>query len=88
MTPYRGNHSKVTHREEARNVRRIGYIYEKMAEWDNIVEAESKSTKRKTMNYGVKQHIKNRIKYLCEIQQNVLDGTMRTGEYRHESLLS
>lgn len=59
-----------------------------MAEWDNIVEAESKSTKRKTMNYGVKQHINNRIKYLCEIQQNVLDGTMRTGEYRHESLVS
>lgn len=59
-----------------------------MAEWDNIVEAESKSTKRKTINFGVKQHIKNRIKNLCEIQQNVLGGTMRTGEYRHESLVS
>ena len=41
-------------------MKRIGYIYEKMAEWNNIVEAESKSTKRKTMNFGVKQHIKNR----------------------------
>lgn len=70
------------------NVKREGYIYDRMAEWDLIVEAECNSTKRKSNNYGVKQHVLHRMKNLCEIQQNVLNDTMRTGEYRHEALVS
>lgn len=55
-----------------------------MADWTNIKEAESVSTKRKANNFGVRQHRKNRIANLVEIQQNVLNHRLRTDEYRHE----
>lgn len=59
-----------------------------MAVWENIVEAENVSTKRKGNNFGVKRHKAERWKNLCEIQQNILSHTMRTGEYKHELRVS
>lgn len=55
-----------------------------MAVWDNIVEAENVSTKRKLRNPGVQRHVASRFHNLCEIQQMVLEGRMRTDEYMHE----
>jgi len=69
-------------------MKRVGHIYEQMAIWENIVEAERVSTKRKQKNLGVKRHIPVRWQNLCEIQQHVLNHTMRTGEYRHEQRVS
>lgn len=69
-------------------MKRVGYIYEQMADWDTIVEAEAVSTKRKSDNLGVKRHKKQRIKNLVEIQQSVLNRTMRTSEYKHEQRIS
>ena len=69
-------------------MKRVGHIYEQMAVWENIVEAEKVSTKRKTSNFGVKQHIKRRWQNLIEIQQMVLNHRMKTSEYRHERLIS
>lgn len=59
-----------------------------MAQWDNIVEAENISTKRKMRNPGVRRHIASRMRNLCEIQQNILQGRMRTDEYMHEQRVS
>lgn len=69
-------------------MKRAGYIYEQMAQWENIVEAENVATKRKNRNPGVQRHIKSRFKNLCEIQQMVLEGRMRTDEYMHEQRIS
>lgn len=69
-------------------MKRVGYIYEQMAQWENIVEAENVATKRKNRNPGVQRHIKSRFKNLCEIQQMVLEGRMRTDEYMHEQRIS
>ena len=56
--------------------------------WENIVEAEKVSTKRKSNNLGVKRHIANRFGNLCEIQQSVISHQMHTGEYMHEQRIS
>lgn len=69
-------------------MKRVGYIYEQMVQWENIVEAENVATKRKNRNPGVQRHIKSRFKNLCEIQQMVLEGRMRTDEYMHEHRIS
>jgi len=69
-------------------MKRVGHIYEKMADWDTIKEAEKISTKRKMLNCGVKRHIEHRIRNLVYIQQKILDGTMRTSEYTHEQRVS
>lgn len=69
-------------------MKRVGHIYEQMAIWENIVEAENISTKRKGKNFGVKRHMKSRWQNLCEIQQNVLNHTMHTSAYKHEMRVS
>lgn len=69
-------------------MKRVGYIYEQMAQWENIVEAENVATKRKNRNPGVQRHIECRISNLCEIQQMVLENRMRTDEYMHEQRIS
>lgn len=69
-------------------MKRVGYIYERMAQWENLVAAENASTRRKTRNPGVARHIASRWKNLTEIQRMILEGRMRTGEYRHEPRVS
>ena len=69
-------------------MKRTGYVYEQMGVWENIVEAEKVSTRRKMRNPGVMRHIENRWHNLVEIQQMVLEGRMRTDEYQHEQRIS
>ena len=69
-------------------MKRVGYIYEQMADWDNLVEAETVSTKRKLRNPGVVKHVASRFKNLVEIQAMVLECRMRTDEYQHEQRVS
>lgn len=69
-------------------MKRTGYVYEQMAVWENIVEAEKVSTRRKMRNPGVLRHVGNRWSNLVEIQQMVLEGRMRTDEYQHEKRIS
>lgn len=69
-------------------MKRVGYIYEQMAQWENIVEAEKVATKRKLRNPGVMKHVACRWKNLVLIQNMVLEGKMRTGKYMHERCVS
>lgn len=68
--------------------KRVGHIYEKMADWDEIKAAEQTTTRRKAEKYYVRQHIRNRIRNMVEIQQSIVNGTMRTGDYAHEQKIS
>ena len=69
-------------------MKRVGYIYEQTAIWENLVEAEATSCKRRLSKHGVKRHIKNRWRNMTEIQRRILDRTIHTGEYRHEQRIS
>ena len=68
--------------------KRVGYVYEQMWDWDNLVHAEYVSTTRKMRNPGVKRHIAKRMSNLIEIQQMMIEGRMRTDEYSHELRVS
>lgn len=69
-------------------MKRVGYIYDKMAEWHRIVEAEAISTDRRLKNLGVRKHIASRWQNLCEIQQGIADRTIRTGDYQTDMVVS
>lgn len=69
-------------------MKRVGYIYEQMSDWSNIVDAEMTATKRKLRNPGVIRHVGIRIRNLCEIQRHVINCDMRTDEYIHEMRVS
>lgn len=69
-------------------MKREGHVYERMADWETIVEAERVSTKRKQKNFGVKKHKKTRWENLCEIQQKILSHQMKTGTYRMDEIVS
>ena len=69
-------------------MKRESHVYEQMADWENIVEAERVSTRRKQKNPGVIRHIDKRWENLTEIQQMVLEGRMHTDEYTHEKRIS
>ena len=63
-------------------MKRVGYVYDTMWNWDKLVEAEWVSTKRKSKNIGVIQHSKHRIKNLVEIQGMILGDRMHTSSYK------
>lgn len=69
-------------------MKREGYTYEKTHQWHNLKRAEESATKGKTKRHDVKKHIDRRIKNLCEIQQGLIDGSIRTGEYKHTQVVS
>lgn len=69
-------------------MKREGHLYEEMAEWENIVEAERVSTKRKAKKFGVRKHKKTRWSNLCEIQQMVVNHKMKTDRYRTSQVVS
>jgi len=69
-------------------MKRVGYLYERMALWDNIREAETVATKRKSKNFGVIRHAGNRWHNLIEIQEMILQNRMKTSNYSHEKRIS
>lgn len=64
--------------------KRVGHIYEQLSLWNNLVACEHACCDRKTSNYGVQMHIKNRWHNLVELQQMIINETIRTDEYEHE----
>ena len=62
-------------------MKREGFKYIEMADWDNIVRAENISTRRKK-GYGVELQKRNFMSNLVEIQQNVLSHSLCTSGYK------
>ena len=65
-------------------MKRVGCLYEQTAIWDNLKEAEATCCKRRMSNYGVRMHLKKRLRNLVDIQQMLLNRTIHTGDYKHE----
>lgn len=69
-------------------MKRKGHIYERVATWEMVKRAQIESSKSKPNSYGVQKHKKNWLKELVELHEKALAGTMRTGDYVFESVVS
>lgn len=69
-------------------MKREGYTYNKTYEWGNLKVAEESATKGKLQRHHVKHHVYNRIQNLWEIQNGLIDGSIKTDKYKHKKLLS
>lgn len=58
-----------------------------MWQWENLVDSEWSCTRRKK-NRGVELHKRHRMANLVEIQQRMLNYSMKTSEYVHERRVS
>ncbi len=62
--------------------KRKGNIYDTMWDWDNLRYAETVTVRRKMKhNRGLKLHVANRMANMVEIQQQMIDRTMKTHPY-------
>lgn len=61
-------------------MKRYGFVYERMADWDLLKEAQEKACAGRR-NKGVQAHKAHWIPNLCHIQQLVENHEMRTGKY-------
>ena len=67
-------------------MKRIGNLFEKITNIENIKLAERKAIKGKRNTYGVQRHLKNREDNLYNIQQILLRGEYTTSKYIHETI--
>lgn len=65
-------------------MKRTGHLYEELYKWENLVEAEKTSTKRKLRTFGVITYARHRFANLVHLQEMIMDGSIRTGDYEHE----
>ena len=68
--------------------KRIGHIYERMEDWNFLVNAERISVKGKARNKGVRMHKADWMKNRVEIHEMVIRHEMRTSKYRHDKKIS
>jgi len=62
-------------------MRRIGNLYEKLYNFDNLLLAEKRARKGKLKQKGIIEFSKNRIKYLKEIQNLLIREEYKTSQY-------
>lgn len=64
-------------------MKRESNTYDKIWQWETLVEAEVITTKGKLKKRDVIKHKKNRIKNLCNIQSKLINNKMTTSEYKY-----
>ena len=64
-------------------MKRESNTYNKIWQWETLVEAEVITTKGKLKKRDVIKHKKNRIKNLCNIQSKLINNKMTTSEYKY-----
>ena len=62
-------------------MKRIGNLYDRICELENLRLADDKARKGKLHTYGVKVHDKNREENLLKLREMLLNGTYKTSEY-------
>ena len=68
-------------------MKRKGYLYDRIYEWDNLVKADEESSRgKKSGTYGVRIYRENRLENLRSLQQMLIDRTFSTSEYKHMEL--
>lgn len=69
-------------------MKRKGYIYERMTDWDLVKRAEIESAKNKPNSYGVVKHKRHWLPELIRLHDMAIAGTVRTGRYKREQVVS
>lgn len=69
-------------------MKRTGYIYDRMSDWNLLVEAERVAVKGKAQNKGVRMHRDEWMKNRVEIHDMVLNHQMQTLDYKFERKIS
>ena len=60
-------------------MKRKGYLYDSIYEWDNLVMADEESSRgKKSGTYGVRIYRENRLENLRSLQQMLIDRTFST----------
>ncbi len=62
-------------------MKRIGNIYEKIINLDNLRLADEKARRGKLRSHGVKRHDKNRDSNILKLHEDLKNKTFRTSEY-------
>jgi len=63
-------------------MKRIGNLYERIYDMDNLVLADKLASKGKAKQYGVIQHKKQQMKNLAHLQQSLKDKSFSTSPYK------
>jgi len=63
-------------------MKRVGNLFEKIVDFENILKADEVARKGKAGRYGTKIHDRNRMNNLIELQRKLKDGTYKTSEYK------
>lgn len=69
-------------------MKRTGNIYNRMSDWDLLVEAERVAVRGKSKNLGARKHEKNWLRNRIEIYNSVISHSLKTSEYKHEQKIS
>lgn len=69
-------------------MKRTGNIYNRMADWNLLIEAEKIAVRGKKKNLGARKHERYWLKNRIEIHNSVLSHSMRTSDYKHEQKIS
>ena len=63
--------------------KRIGYLYDKIYDWDNLLLADKNARRgKKRFSYGVRHHDNNRIENLKSLQKQLINNSFKTSEYK------
>ena len=62
-------------------MKRIGYLHEKVCDWDNIELADKNARKHKTKSYGVQLHDRNAFKENLDLLYDLQECKYKTSEY-------
>lgn len=62
-------------------VKRIGNLYDRICDLENLRLADEKARKGKLRTYGVREHDKNREANLLKLREDLLNGTYKTSKY-------
>lgn len=62
-------------------MKRLGNLYEKIHDIDNLILADKKAKKGKLRQYGVIQHEKNSVENIHKLRESLLNKTYKTSTY-------
>ncbi len=67
--------------KKAKQMKRIGYLYDKIISVDNLRLADEKARKGKKNTYGVRVHDRNREANILKLHEQLKNKTYRTSKY-------
>ena len=67
-------------------MKRIGNLFDKIANMDNLILADMKARRGKKDSYGIRLFDKDKEGNLSRLLKSLLDGTFKTSKYRTDTI--